>query len=326
MRELLFHQFLETPERLDTFLMRHLVESGEDISRTAIQKVIAANGVAVNNQVAKKPGMTIVGQVTVSFSPPVAPPKDIVSYDIPLDRLYEDEYIVVVNKPAGLAVHPGAGNSDKTLINALVGSLQSSADEFPDPVRPGIVHRLDKDTTGLLVVAKTPSALANLSKQFASRAVERRYVVLVGTTPRANREVQCASDGRIETLHGRDPKNRERFTVLPSGGRLAVTNWTVRETFAYGSLLEVRLETGRTHQIRVHMAWIRSPVVGDLVYGDHSFLPPSLKKLAQEFGRQALHAESLGFVHPITQKRLFFSAPMPAEMGVLVDSFRKAGP
>jgi 23S rRNA pseudouridine1911/1915/1917 synthase len=228
---------------------------------------------------------------------------------IPLDILYEDADLLVINKPAGLVVHPAAGHSSGTLVNALLhhcGSLAAIGGEQ----RPGIVHRLDRDTSGIMVVAKSDRALAGLMNQFKQRTIRKDYVALVWGHPSPAR-------GTIETLIGRHRVDRKKMSAQPKTGRAAVTHYRIMERFGNVSLLRIRLETGRTHQIRVHMAYRGFPVVGDAQYGGRSghSLPLSV-------GRQMLHAETLAFMHPVTDKPLTFTAPWPADLNALVAALR----
>lgn len=234
--------------------------------------------------------------------------------DIPLDIVYEDEAVLVINKPAGLVVHPGAGNMDGTLSNALL-HYDSSLEQVP---RAGVVHRLDKETSGLLVVARTLTAQKSLVEQLQARAFERDYLALaVGL---------MTAGGTIEAPIGRHPIHRMRQAVLP-GGKEAITHYRVEERFRAHTLLRVKLETGRTHQIRVHMAYLKYPLVGDPVYGGRLRIPagatPGLDAAIRKFKRQALHAERLGFEHPLSGERLSWQAPLPDDMLALVEACRK---
>ena len=243
-------------------------------------------------------------------------------YDYPLEVVFEDDYLIVINKPAGLSMHPGAGNRQRTLLNALIARWVNWEQEFQDPQRLGIVHRLDQDTTGLVVVAKTRVVQADLSAQFANRSIGRLYAALVATSPKRKRSVQQSESGVIDQPIGRHRQRRTMMAIDGSGARHAVTHWCRLEDFAYGCLVEFRLETGRTHQIRVHASAAGWPVVGDRCYGNFSMLPTELRRLADEFGRQALHAKKLSFDHPITGDRLDFNSDIPTDMALLVDYFR----
>jgi 23S rRNA pseudouridine1911/1915/1917 synthase len=218
-------------------------------------------------------------------------------------------------------MHPGAGNRDETLVNALVHRFGEQV-VFLSSGRPGIVHRLDKDTSGVVVVARDVETLNALSAQFAARTVGRAYKALVFSTPRAQRQINLSDRGKVDAAIGRHPTKRTSMAVVKEGGKRAVTNWGVVERMPYGTLIVARLETGRTHQIRVHMNHIHSPVIGDLTYGDFSGLPHELRMNAQRFGRQALHAYRIEFEHPVTKERLSFESPLPEDFRKLIDEFR----
>ena len=234
--------------------------------------------------------------------------------DIPLDIVYEDEALIVVNKPPGLVVHPGAGNMDGTLSNALLHH-DPALEQVP---RAGVVHRLDKDTSGLLVIARTLAAQKSLVEQLQARDFEREYLALVNGVMTAG--------GTVEAPIGRHPTNRLRQAVVP-GGREAITHYRVEERYRGHSLLRVRLETGRTHQIRVHMAYLKYPLVGDPVYGGRLRLPPGATPVLVEalrgFRRQALHAERLGFEHPLSGEHMSWQAPLPDDMAALIEACRE---
>ncbi|HVI70770.1 MAG TPA: RluA family pseudouridine synthase, partial [Pyrinomonadaceae bacterium] len=233
--------------------------------------------------------------------------------NIPIEVVYEDHTLVVVNKPAGLVVHPAAGTPAGTLANALAYHFQ----QLPDGgtgVRPGIVHRLDRDTSGLLVVAKTEAALENLSDQFRDRTVFKSYVALVHGRVVSN-------SGKIDQPLARDPSNRTRMAVV-RGGRNALSLYRVRRGFQRFTLLDVELKTGRTHQIRVHLAWLKHPVVGDEIYGggrDNTIQDPQLRARIRNLKRHFLHAEKLAFTHPATEEVMKFEAPLPAELSELLE-------
>ena len=233
---------------------------------------------------------------------------------IPLDIVHEDEAVIVIHKPAGLVVHPGAGNMDGTLSNALLHH-DPALELVP---RAGVVHRLDKDTSGLLVIARTLAAQKSLVEQLQARAFEREYLALVNGVMTAG--------GTVEAPVGRHPTNRLRQAVVP-GGREAITHYRVEERYRGHSLLRVRLETGRTHQIRVHMAYLKHPLVGDPVYGGRLRLPagatPGLVEALRGFRRQALHAERLGFAHPLTGEHVSWQAPLPEDMAALIEACRE---
>ncbi|HEX8684970.1 MAG TPA: RluA family pseudouridine synthase [Pyrinomonadaceae bacterium] len=233
---------------------------------------------------------------------------------MPLDILHEDEEVVVVNKPAGLVVHPAAGVPGGTLANALAFHF-ARLPAGGGAMRPGLVHRLDRDTSGAIVVAKTARAHENLSDQFRARTVFKSYVALVHGTTREEK-------GKVEEPLGRDPRNRTRMAVS-RGGRAALSLWRVRRRYERLTLLDVQIKTGRTHQIRVHLAWLNHPVVGDETYGagrDKTAADPALRARIRALGRQFLHAERLGFHHPATGEWLGFTAPLPPELSEFLDA------
>lgn len=237
---------------------------------------------------------------------------------IKLDVIYEDEHLLVVDKPAGLVVHPARGHADGTLVNALLGRggfERASADPLDREghLRPGIVHRIDKDTSGLLVVAKDAQTREALKTLFAEHDIEREYVAIV---------VGSINDATFDTLHGRHPTDRLRFTTRVETGKRAITHVRVLERFTLATFVACRLDTGRTHQIRVHLAERgKAPILGDALYGKPP-KDPKLRAIADELGRQALHARRLGFVHPTTGKRLSFDSPLPKDMAQALASLR----
>ncbi len=288
-------------ERLDRYLVAHLPE----LSRAALQRLIESGEVLVNGAPTRPAYKVRVGdRLLVRIPPPE--PTELLPEPIPLDIVYEDEALIVINKPAGLVVHPGAGNPRGTLVNALLYHCPTLS--VGGAVRPGIVHRLDKDTSGLLVVAKNDVAHQRLQQQFKRREVHKRYVALVIGA------VKVAS-GYVNAPIGRHPVQRLKMAVV-EGGREARTRWTVRARYVDAAgrpytLLDVDLETGRTHQIRVHMAWLGYPLVGDTLYGpQRSPLPAP---------RQCLHAASLAFTHPLTGAALAFTAPLPEDFQRVLD-------
>ena len=268
----------------------------EEASRSYVQKLIAGGHVFCDGKplLSKKEKLMEGSEITIELPPAV--PCEAVPQDIPLDIVYEDEYLIVVNKPKGMVVHPAAGNADGTLVNGLLyhcGALSS----INGVERPGIVHRIDKDTSGLLVCAKTDAAHRGLAEQMAEHSCTRQYRGVVFHSFREE-------SGTVDASIGRDPSNRLRMAVVPAGRR-AVTHWRVSEEFNGFTEIRARLETGRTHQIRVHMASIHHPLLGDTVYGPQK-QPYSLQG-------QMLHAEILGFQHPVTGQYMEFRADPPQE-------------
>ena len=298
-------------ERLDAYLASQI----EGWSRARLQRLIENEDVLVNGKVAKSSyKLREADEIEVDL---VAPPTDVFTPEnIPLDIVYEDDTLVVVNKPAGLVVHPAAGTPSGTLANALAYHFQ----KLPGTnVRPGIVHRLDRDTSGLMVVAKTEAALENLSDQFRDRTVYKSYVALVHGRVLSN-------TGKIDQPLARDRSNRTRMAVV-RGGRNALTLYRVRQAFDRFTLLDVELKTGRTHQIRVHLAWLKHPVVADETYGggrDNTIRDPRLRARIRALNRQFLHAEKLGFKHPQTGEFVKFESPLPPELEDLLTQINAA--
>jgi 23S rRNA pseudouridine1911/1915/1917 synthase len=299
------------PEHAGVRLDAYLASQIEGWSRARLQRLIANEDVLVNGRVAK-PSYKLREHDEIEVEL-IAPPTDrFEPENIPVDVVYEDEALVVVNKPAGLVVHPAAGTPSCTLANALAYHFEQLPGSGAG-VRPGIVHRLDRDTSGLLVVAKTEAALENLSDQFRDRTVFKSYVALVH-----GRVLQTS--GRIDQPLARDPSNRTRMAVV-RGGRNALTLYRVRRSFQRFTLLDVELKTGRTHQIRVHLAWLKHPVVGDETYGagrDNTLQDARLRARIRNLNRHFLHAEKLGFTHPATGEFVKFESPLPAELSELL--------
>ena len=297
--------------RLDAFLAARV----EGVSRSTLKRVIDDGDVLVGGRAAK-PSLKLKGGERVEVELPAPPPSEVEPEEIPLDILHEDAEVVVVNKPAGLVVHPAAGVPSGTLANALAFHFGQLAGRGSS-LRPGIVHRLDRDTSGVIVVAKTARAHESLSEQFRARTVFKSYVALVHGVTREER-------GKIEEPLARDPRNRTRMAVV-RGGRAALSLWRVRQRFTRFTLLDVQIKTGRTHQIRVHLAWIKHPVVGDETYGggrDKTLPDPALRARVAALGRQFLHAERLGFHHPSTGEWMGFTAPLPPELSEFLDALQ----
>ena len=307
--------------RIDRFLQRELSNLSE-ISRSRVERMIESGCVSVNGKVVSKSSFKVEDGDIVVVEVPLERPTHLEPYQFKLSIMFEDEHLMVIDKPAGLSMHPGAGNRDETLANAVVGHVGMSQAKVGDVDRPGIVHRLDKDTTGVVVVAKSSSALTLLARQFAERTTDRAYAALVFTTPRAKRAVQINDEGLVDAPIGRHPTQR-KLMAINENGKSAVTEWQVLERFSYGTFIKCKLQTGRTHQIRVHMNSIGSPVIGDPIYGDFSNLPRELRDAADRFGRQALHASTLAFVHPVSGQRLSFESALPSDFMVLLDCFRR---
>ncbi len=307
--------------RLDRFLTDALAEQVDGLSRNRIQSLLAHACVRLDNTVvieAKK--KVSEGEIyTVSIPPPE--PAIPQPQDIPLEIAYEDDDVIVVNKPAGMVVHPAAGNPDKTLVNAMLAHCGESLSGIGGVARPGIVHRLDKDTSGLIIVAKNEVSHASLSQQFADHSIERSYRALVWGVPNP-------LSGKIEGNIGRSPHNRKKMAIVSRGGKYAITNYKVLETFnTAAALVECRLETGRTHQIRVHMASLGHSIMGDPVYGsgERRVLRENtaLKDTLKIYNYQALHALILGFKHPKTGKTIKLKSELPNNFNRLIDSLQE---
>lgn len=290
--------------RLDVYL----TECIEDASRSYIQKLIKDGRVTVNGGECRRPGRSMrTGDKVVAILPP-PPQTELVAEDIPLDILHEDRDVLVVNKPPGLVVHPAPGHATGTLVNAVLHHCPGFERPGADLTRPGIVHRLDRFTSGVMVVAKTNAAFASLSEQSRAHTFDRRYLALVQGVFKEDR-------GRIEASIGRSLSDPMKMAVTGIASREAVTHFEVVERFGPASLLSLELETGRTHQIRVHLRFAGHPVLGDPVYGVTAFadwaITPEARQALEALPGQALHAERLGFDHPATGKRVTFTAPPP---------------
>lgn len=307
--------------RVDKYLFERLVNSSRNrIQKAADAGLIMANGKPVKSSYKVKP----CDVLTVMMDRPRYD-NDIIPEDIPLDIVYEDNDLMVVNKPAGLVVHPGCGNYHGTLVNAIAWHLKDNPKYDPNDPQVGLVHRIDKDTSGLLVVAKTPDAKTHLGLQFYNKTTKRKYNALVWGVVENN-------EGIIEGNIGRNPKDRMQMAVLsdPAQGKHAVTHYRVLERLGYVTLVECVLETGRTHQIRVHMKHIGHTLFNDERYGGNEILKGTHFSKYKQFvnncfetcPRQALHAMTLGFVHPRTGEEMFFTSPLPEDMTNLIDKWR----
>lgn len=291
-------------------LDKMLLDRNPDFSRSRIEGLIKGGFVKVNSVVAEKAGMKVSENDVVEMDIPPPVPAEPEPENIPLDVVYEDRDMIVVNKTPGMVVHPAPGHFTGTLVNALLHRCPDLSG-IGGVARPGIVHRLDQDTSGLIVVAKTQKAMENLVKAFAShKHIEKTYLAVCHGRPRLD-------SGRIENLIGRHPVDRKRMAILERNGKTAVTNWKVVSTLAESrekgcSLVECRIETGRTHQIRVHMASLGTPVIGDKQYGKSALD----KRLAVVPARQMLHAWKLQLWHPTQSRQMSFVAPVPADMEV----------
>ena len=298
-------------ERIDAVVAARV----EALSRAVVQRLIDDGHVALNGLPAKKAGQRVKAGDTIDVDVPVPEPIELVAEDIPVAVVFEDADIIVVDKPAGLVVHPAAGHPRGTLVNALLFHCKDLGG-IGGVLRPGIVHRLDKDTSGVMVVAKTDRAHAALTAAFAAKSLAarerdatggsmlREYLGIAAPPP-------PSTTGTLRTFHGRHPTDRKRFSSRVSWGKSAVTHWVVEQPLADAALVRFRLETGRTHQIRVHAADHGWPLLGDTLYGK---APQKLAPIAKALGRQALHAAVLELDHPATGKHMRFTSPLPADM------------
>lgn len=294
------------PQRLDKFLVAALPQ----YSRARLQALIKAGHVLVNNKPASKAGQTLEGGERLEVQVPPAAPSELQPEAIPLDVVFENDDVLIVNKPAGMVVHPAAGHHSHTLINAALAHAPE-IEGVGGELRPGLVHRLDKDTSGLIALAKNDAAQQALQAQFQQRSAQKSYLALVDGQP-------ATPQGRIEAPIGRDPRERKRMAVMrPGRGREAVSEYRTLESFPEHTLLEVDIYSGRTHQIRVHLAFIHCPVVADTVYGRRK---PSLP-----LKRQFLHAARLGLVLPGETQPRTFSAPLPADLEHALNNLRARG-
>ena len=301
------HQIIDVrlePDHAGWRLDRALAAAVPTMSRERLKSLIRSGAL---DPAVRDPATKVKGTEAFKLAVPEAEPARNEPQDIPLTIVFEDEHLLVIDKAAGLVVHPAAGNRDRTLVNALLHHCGASLSGIGGVARPGIVHRIDKDTSGLLVVAKTDVAHEGLARQFAKHSIERRYLAIVSGVPRT-------AAGTVDAPLARSSANRKKIAVVKDGrGKRAVTHWKRLDVLRDAALIECRLETGRTHQVRVHMASIGHPLLGDSVYGG---LGKTHRKLLQELGfhRQALHAAGLGFIHPVTRNRLSFESGMPTDM------------
>ncbi len=287
-------------ERLDQFLSRTFA----DLSRSRLKALIEQGQVLLNGHAISKAAQRLEGGELIALRVPEPTPSHALPEALGVSILYQDRDLLVLDKAAGMAVHPGAGRTHGTLVNALLHHVKDLAGVGGE-LRPGIVHRLDKDTSGCLVVAKNDAALAGLQRAFKGREVEKTYLAIVHGVPNA--------EGRIETLYGRHPVHRQRFSSNVRTGKRAVTHYRLLERFDSAALVEVGLETGRTHQIRVHLADLGFPLLGDLTYGRGRQAKGKAREAQERIGRQALHAWKLRFEHPRTGRTMAFEAPPPAD-------------
>jgi 23S rRNA pseudouridine1911/1915/1917 synthase len=294
-------------------LDRALAAAVPTLSRERLKALIRSGALAEGK--VRDPAIKVKGGETFTLAVPAPEPAHNEAQDIPLTIAFEDEHLLVVDKPAGLVVHPAAGNRDGTLVNALLHHCGGSLSGIGGVARPGIVHRIDKDTSGLLVVAKTDVAHEGLARQFAAHSIDRRYLAIVNAVPKT-------ASGTVDAPLARSSANRKKITIVEEGrGKRAVTHWKRLNALKDAALVECRLETGRTHQVRVHMASIGHSLLGDPVYGRGKSVHRQLLNQL-DFHRQALHAAGLGFTHPVTKARLSFESPLPSDMQELFTALR----
>jgi 23S rRNA pseudouridine1911/1915/1917 synthase len=308
---------ISIPSELDgTRLDRAIAQLAPELSRNAITRLIEDGRVAIDGTAAAKKSIVVRAEQLISLDIPPPASQSVESQDLPLDVLYQDSDIVVLSKPPGIVVHPAAGHADGTLVNALlfhVGDLSGIGGE----VRPGIVHRLDKETSGVMVIAKNDLAHRRLTAAWGTDAVQKEYLALVYGTPKP-------AEGKIEAPIGRDPKDRKKMAVVRDG-RDAITLYKVAESLRGVALVRCLLKTGRTHQIRVHLKHIGHPIVGDPLYSGaqcRGIPDKRLQKTLAAFERQALHAAKLTFVHPSSGEKMTFEAPLPDDMRELIEALR----
>jgi len=307
-------------KRVDIFLSNYK----KKISRTKIKNLIKEGYLIVNNLRVYEPSKKLNLRDNVKLEIPESKKYEIKPYKYKLDILFEDKNILVINKPAGLVVHPGAGNYENTLVNALVNYDKNNLSSISGNLRPGIVHRLDKDTSGVIIVAKNNFSHVHLSEQFNSRTIDRKYIALVWGKLRPQ-------NGLIKTFITRSAKNRQLMDVSQTKGKLAITNYKTIEIFENNkvptlSLVEFKLKTGRTHQIRVHMKFKGNPILGDKSYKKKlkkiKDIDSKLNKIIKSMNRQCLHAKSLGFFHPTKNEKLFFESKLPNDLSKIIKKLR----
>jgi 23S rRNA pseudouridine1911/1915/1917 synthase len=298
-------------------LDRALGELFSDYSRNFLANLVTEGHVRVDGTVAAKPSQRVEAGQRLEIEVPDATPAGISSQDLPLTVLYEDADVVVIDKPAGLVVHPAAGHADGTLVNALLFHVKDLSGVGGE-IRPGIVHRLDKDTSGVMIIAKHDAAHRRLTEEWNTERVRKEYVALVYGTPSAGR-------GTVDAPIGRDPRDRKKMAVVVAGGRNAITDYELVERLRYVSLVRCRLRTGRTHQIRVHMKHLGHPIVGDPLYSGPQWrgIPDKrLQKLLSSLERQMLHAARITFAHPTSGASMSFEAPLPRDFATVLETLR----
>ncbi len=302
-----------------------ITEGAPGFTRSQVKTLIAKGLVSIDGKVATKAGMLLEEGQCVRITVPATAPLDLTPTDVGINILFEDDQLAVLEKPAGISVHPSDTEKLPTVVHGLLYKLKSLS-SIGGVARPGIVHRIDKGTSGILVISKTDVAHLGLSQQFKAHTIDRRYQALVYGDLKKS---QAASRGRIETFYGRSPRDRKKMTGKLTEGRRAITHWSVLECLAGLTLIECRLETGRTHQIRVHLAELGFPLVGDPTYGDNERRArvltkkhAALGKLCQSTTRQLLHAFHLGFIHPVSGRTMSFESPLPKDFSEVLAAAR----
>ena len=308
--------------RLDVFINK----KEKSISRTRVKNLILNNHLKINNKLINEPSKKVSDGDLINLSIPEPKKASLKPYNFKLDIVYEDEDLIVLNKPAGIIMHPGAGNYDQTIVNALINYNKDSLSNIGDELRPGIVHRIDKNTSGLVVIAKNNYTHENLSLQFSKHSITRIYQLLIWGKIRP-------SKGKIETLISRSSKNRQMMEVSRIKGKKAITNYQTIELFESEntptlSLVECKLETGRTHQIRVHMNYLGNSIIGDDKYKKKfkkiKKIDPILEKKLMSLNRQFLHAKTIGFIHPKKNEEMIFNSILPKELEIILKMLRKS--
>lgn len=313
----------QEPLRLDKFLMNRI--EGGGLTRNKVQKAIEDGFVLVNDAIVKTNYRVRPNDTIIVFETRRPESQEVIPEDLPLNIVYEDEALMIINKPANMVVHPGCGNYTGTLVNGLAYYLRNEQVDTDNLNRVGLVHRIDKDTTGLVVIAKEDKAMINLSAQFKAHTVHRRYIALVWGDV-------AEESGTVQVNIGRNLRFRKIMDAFPEGdyGKDAITHYRVLERFNYVTLVELRLETGRTHQIRVHMKYIGHPLFGDVTYGGDRIVKGTVFTKYKQFidncfsilTRQALHAKELGFVHPVTGAQMKFDSDLPPDMAEVIEKWR----
>jgi len=313
----------ENELRVDIFIKKR----ENIISRTRIKNLILDNKLRINNKVITDPSKKVFLSDEIKLTIPELKKASLKPYEFNLDIVFEDKDLIVINKPSGIVMHPGAGNFDNTIVNALMNYSKNSFSNIGGELRPGIVHRIDKNTSGLIVIAKNNQTHEHLSNQFNKHTIQRVYQLLIWGKVRP-------SKGKIETFITRSSKNRQMMEVSNNKGKKAITNYKTLEIFENNyiptfSLLECKLETGRTHQIRVHMNYLGHSIVGDDKYKKRfkkfKNIEPSLEKILMKLNRQFLHAKTLGFIHPKKNKQMIFNSILPNELEIILKTLRNIG-